>query len=182
MKNCHSFSKNINIANAVSFFRILYGIILLAFRPLSPGFFIFYLLGGLSDMADGSVARKTHTESEFGAKLDGAADILFFLTCLIKLFPVIALPAWLWVWISAIAALKILTVLLCLFRRRKLVFFHTAANRLTGLMLFFLPLTFSVIDIQYSTAAVCAAASLAAVQEHLCFRKLLSKEIPEASD
>ncbi len=53
---------------------------------LSPVFLIFYIIAGIADMADGAVARKTGTVSEFGSKLD---------VCLIKLLPVLHVPVWL---------------------------------------------------------------------------------------
>ena len=47
------------MANALTFFRIICGLILLIFTAFSPGFYVFYLLGGFTDMIDGTVARKT---------------------------------------------------------------------------------------------------------------------------
>ena len=38
-------------------------------------------------MIDGAVARKTGTDSEFGAKLDTIADIVFTAVCMIKILP-----------------------------------------------------------------------------------------------
>ncbi len=40
-------------------------------------------------MIDGTVARKTGTESEFGSKLDSTADLMFVTVCLLKLLPVL---------------------------------------------------------------------------------------------
>ena len=36
-----------------------------------------FMIAGLSDMADGIVARKTDSVSEFGSGLDGVADFVF---------------------------------------------------------------------------------------------------------
>ena len=64
------------------------GTILLAFlRPLSAGFFLVYTLTGLTDVLDGWIARMTKTASDFGAKLDSIADLLFYTVMLIRLFP-----------------------------------------------------------------------------------------------
>jgi len=43
-----------------------------------------YLLCGLTDMLDGAIARKNNIVSEFGAKLDTFADIVFVAICMIK--------------------------------------------------------------------------------------------------
>ena len=38
-------------------------------------------------------------------------------------------------------------------------------NKITGLLLFLLPLTLNIIEIKYSSAIVCAVATFSAVQE-----------------
>ena len=42
---------------------------------------------------------------------------------------------------------------------------HTVMNKLTGLLLFLLPLTLHVIELEYSAVLICAVATFAAVQE-----------------
>ena len=76
------------MANLITGIRVLASVGLLFCPALSPSFFALYLLAGLTDMIDGPVARKTHTATAFGAKLDTAADILFAAVCLVKLLPV----------------------------------------------------------------------------------------------
>ena len=67
-----------NTANYITAGRIGLALSLLFVPPLTILFYIVYLLCGLSDMADGLIARKTHTESAFGAKLDSIADFSFY--------------------------------------------------------------------------------------------------------
>lgn len=62
-------------------------------------------------------------------------------------------------------SLKIINVASGFIVRKKFVAEHTAMNKVTGLLLFFLPLTFSIMDVKYSVAAVCAVATFAAIQE-----------------
>ena len=50
-------------------------------------------------MADGTIARKTKTVSEFGARLDTVADFVFVAVCLVKILPLIHLSVWLWIFI-----------------------------------------------------------------------------------
>ena len=57
------------------------GILLLFFSPFSIQFYIVYLSCGLSDMIDGTIARKTYSTSAFGAKLDTVADFVFVAAC-----------------------------------------------------------------------------------------------------
>ena len=42
---------------------------------------------------------------------------------------------------------------------------HTMMNKITGLLLFLLPLTLSFIELNYSALVVCSVATIAAVQE-----------------
>lgn len=152
-------------ADIITGFRIVFSIVLLFFLPFSPAFYALYAAAGLTDMIDGAVARKTNTVSEFGAQLDTAADFVFVAVCLFKLLPVLTLPVWLWVWIAGIAMIKIINILSGVVMYKKLTAVHSVMNKVTGALLFLLPLTISFIDLKYSAAAVCAAATFAAVQE-----------------
>ena len=71
------------------------GFALLFCQPFSPSFIALYLIAGLTDSIDGAVARKTNTASEFGAKLDTAADFVLVAACLSKLLPTLSVPLWL---------------------------------------------------------------------------------------
>ena len=66
-----------HIANIITGFRILCSILLMFFPVFSAQFYITYLLCGVSDMVDGTVARKTNSISEFGARFDTVADFVF---------------------------------------------------------------------------------------------------------
>ena len=85
--------------------------VVLLFCPvLSPTFYTLYITAGVSDMIDGAVARRTGTASEFGSRLDTAADIIFVAVCLIKLLPVLHVPVWLYLWIAIIALIKVANI------------------------------------------------------------------------
>ena len=49
--------------------------------------------------------------------------------------------------------------------QKRFVALHTPMNKATGVLLFLLPLTLSLIELKYSAAPVCAVATFAAVQE-----------------
>ena len=153
------------MANLITSCRILFSLLLLFFPALSPGFYGLYLAAGLSDMLDGFVARRTNSASPLGAKLDSMADIVFLAVCLIKLLPVLALPVWLWVWVGLIALLRLVNVVSGFVRRKKLVLLHTRANKLTGALLFLLPLSLGFLNISCTAVPLCALASFAAIQE-----------------
>ena len=153
------------MANLITLVRIICSIALLFFPVFSPAFYAFYITAGISDMADGAVARKTGTVSKFGSKLDTAADFVLVVVCLIKLIPAIHAPTWLIIWIIVIAAIKAVSLISGYILRKEIVALHTVMNKVTGILLFVLPLTISFIDLKYSGAFVCAAATFAAIQE-----------------
>ena len=153
------------MANLITSCRILLSLLLLFFPALSPGFYGLYLAAGLSDMLDGFVARRTNSASPLGAKLDSIADLVFLAVCLVKLLPVLALPVWLWGWVGLIALLRLLNILSGFVCRKKLVLLHTRANKLTGALLFLMPLSLGFLNIAYTAVPLCALASFAAIQE-----------------
>ena len=153
------------MANLITSCRILLSLLLLFFPALSPGFYGLYLAAGLSDMLDGFVARRTNSASALGVKLDSIADIIFLAVCLIKLLPVLTLPVWLWGWVGLIALLRLVNVVSGFVCRKKLVLLHTRANKLTGALLFLLPLSLGFLNIAYTAVPLCALASFAAIQE-----------------
>ena len=153
------------LANIITGIRIALSVALLFFPAFSPAFYALYLTAGLTDVLDGIAARKTGGESEFGERLDTAADLVFFAACLIRLLPVLRPPGWLYVWTGLIALIKVVNVISGFAVRKKWVAPHTAMNKVTGVLLFALPLTVSWIELKYSAAVVCSVATFAAVQE-----------------
>ena len=153
------------MANLITGTRILCSNALLFCPAFSPSFVVLYLVSGLTDMVDGAVARKTGTVSELGAKLDTAADFVFVAVCLWKLLPKLAVPSWLWVWIGGIALIKVVNVLSGYILQKRFVVLHTAMNKVTGVLLFILPLTLRILDLKISGGVVCAIATFAAIQE-----------------
>lgn len=153
------------MANFVTSLRIICSIALLFFPALSTPFYVLYIIAGLTDMIDGMIARKTGTVSEFGSRLDTAADFVFVTVCLIKLIPVFDMKGWMYVCIAIIAVIKVINILTGVVKYKKPVAVHSIMNKVTGVLLFALPLTPGVIELKYSAAVVCAVAAVAAIQE-----------------
>ena len=153
------------MANTITVFRIAVSIILLLCSVFSPAFNVFYIAAGLSDMLDGFVARQTDTVSILGARLDTIADFVLVVVCLIKLLPVLRIPAWLYIWIGIIALIKVVNIIFGFVVQKKLVAVHSVMNKATGVLLFLLPLTIPAVPLKYSAIVVCAAATFAAIQE-----------------
>ena len=88
------------MANIVTCCRILFSVLILFSPVFSAWFYSLYLLCGITDMVDGTIARKTNTANEFGARLDSAADFVFVVAALIKLLPVMHLTWWMLMWVT----------------------------------------------------------------------------------
>ncbi len=153
------------MANFVTILRIIFSIALLFCPAFSPAFYVLYLSAGFTDMIDGTIARKTNTVSDFGSKLDTVADFVFIVASLVKLIPVLDIPTWIYIWVGVIAIIKIINIAFGFIVQKRLVAVHSVVNKVTGLFLFILPLTLSIIDLKYSGAFVCALATFSAIQE-----------------
>ena len=160
-----------HLANALTLCRILCSICLWFCPVFSAPFYITYLLGGFTDMIDGTVARITGSATVFGAKLDSIADLMFTAAAFIKILPVLALPRWIWGWILIIAAIRIINLLRGYIRQRRWTMQHTALNKTSGFLLFLLPLTHAFIDLNWSAGIVCFVALVSAVQESCCKKR-----------
>ena len=156
-----------HIANILTGSRILGSILLLFFPVFSLGFYITYILCGFSDMIDGTIARKTNGISKFGSQLDTIADFVFVLVSLFKLLPAIHIPEWLWIWGGVIAVIKIINIIWGYVSKKQFISLHTIMNKVTGLLLFLLPLTISFVEPQYTAIIVCSVATFSAIQEEI---------------
>ena len=153
------------IANAITCCRIILSLIMFLFSVFSSGFYVCYLIAGISDMIDGTIARKLGTSSKFGEKLDTVADFVFAVIALFKLLPVMKISIAIWIWIGLIAVIKLINIISGFVVQKRFVTVHSLANKITGAVLFALPLTLSLIDVSYSAIFVCLAATFAAIQE-----------------
>lgn len=124
-----------HIANIITALRILIAFILNFAEPMSKSFLLLYLVGGISDMLDGTIARKQKIESRLGSILDSVADCLFMAVCVIKLLPVLTPPLWAIIWGAVIFATRII-----ISAGWKLPFItHSVLNKITGFVLYITP-------------------------------------------
>ena len=124
------------MANIVTSLRIVFSIAMLVCHAFSPAFYVLYLSAGFTDMIDGTIARKTHTESDFGSRLDTVADFVFIVASLVKLIPALDIPTWIYIWVGVIAIIKIINIVSGFALQKSFVAVHTIMNKITGLLLF----------------------------------------------
>ena len=154
------------LPNILSSLRMVGAVALLLCNVSSSSFWVLYIVCGISDIADGWLARKLKCVSKKGALLDSLADICFVACCACRILPMLELPQWLWLWAGVIVAMKVVNQLSALVMYGRCCFPHTAANKATGFLLFIaVPMTFvSIIPI----SIVAAVATFAAIHEG-CF-------------
>ena len=154
-----------NIANYISISRIIMSIALFIPKTFSIPFYIIYIYCGLTDIIDGFIARKYKITSQFGAKLDSIADIIFVFVSLLKIITVIEISIEIYIWIIIIVLIKVFNIILGYIQYKKLTLLHTIANKFTGLILFVIPLIIGVIDIRILEILICSIATFSAIQE-----------------
>ena len=148
-----------HLPNILSSLRIVGALALLLTNASSIPFWALYIACGISDIADGWLARKLKCATRTGALLDSLADFCFVACCAWKILPTLELPKWLWIGAGVIVAIKVVNQLLALVLYGRCCFPHTLANKWTGFLLFIaVPMTvWSVIPI--SIVAIVAASA-----------------------
>lgn len=143
------------IVSTITFFRMSLLLLLPAMllfttsesETLCVPFWTLYFLGGISDVADGFLARRWQVQSERGAKLDTWADLLFVLGTIIYLllatekenFPAafsLIFILWVGIGIAVIAIIRFISMAVCEERFGQFTGIHTTANKVAGVMLF----------------------------------------------
>ena len=167
--------KRITVPNCITASRILGAIFLIFIVPFSMPFYIVYTICGFSDAIDGLVARAMKSESEFGAKLDSVADLIFYSVLLAKIFPFLwdNLPKAIWIAVALIILTRIAAYLTACIKHKKFASIHTYANKLTGFSLYLVPYLANILLIPACTT-VCVIAGFASLEELLIHS--LSKE------
>lgn len=163
-------------ADIITLSRIPFSLLLLVFQPHSVPFAVCYLLCGITDMLDGFIARRLHTASEKGAKLDSMADLVFAAVYAVRILPLLSVPFWIWIWTTVIAAVKLGGIIYTGKKSGKLSIMHSFGNKLTGLLLFLLPLSVGLINVKYGASVVCIAATGTVIGEYV--RSFGKKQCP----
>ena len=66
---------------------------------------------------------------------------------------------------GVIAVIKVGNIIWGYVSKKQFISPHTIMNKITGLLLFLLPLTLSFVELKYSSIAVCSIATFSAIQE-----------------
>jgi CDP-diacylglycerol--glycerol-3-phosphate 3-phosphatidyltransferase len=118
---------------------------------------------------DGFIARKTGNTSEFGARLDSVADILFYTVLLVRLLPemIKILPFWIWIFVAVILVIRIASYVVAYVKYRRFASLHTYMNKLTGTSIFVFPFSMAFPIATAVAIVVCCIAVWASTAELL---------------
>lgn len=156
------------MANVITCIRIVCAPTLIFCPTFSTLFCALYIIGGVSDVLDGIIARRLGKETKLGAKLDTIADIAFTAVVIIKVLRAVYIPVWLIIWIACIAVIKCINIVGGFVIYKRFLSEHTVMNKICGVLLFAIPLCIGRFPWQPVAVLIiltCSIATFAAVQE-----------------
>ncbi len=156
------------MANVITGNRIVCALALIFCPTFSTCFYGLYILGGISDVLDGMIARRIGKETQFGAHFDTVADIVFIMIVIIKTVRAICIPTWLFIWIICIAVVKFINIISGFIIHKHFVSEHTVMNKISGILLFAIQLCIGQFPRQPGVTLMvltCGVATFSAVQE-----------------
>lgn len=164
-----------HLANIITSTRIVCAVFLLFASPFSPLFWWLYAWGGISDLADGLMARTLGQQSELGAKLDSVADGLFFLSVMIAVVSAVSFPPWIWMGAMAILCLRSAAYIIGFQKYHTFSALHTYANKATGGLLLGAPILYATLGTTATGVILCCFGMYSALEELLI--TVLAKEL-----
>ncbi len=164
-----------NLANLITVSRIVCAVIVMYTTPFSELFWALYLYCGISDIADGLIARIMRQQSSLGANLDSIADVVFIFSIIFTVGSAVVVPTWLWICTGIITLIRVTAYLIGYKKHHTFSALHTYANKATGGILFCMPILIYFLGISVAGLVICIFATLASSEELLI--TVLSKEL-----
>ena len=155
------------LANIITLFRLIGGLALIPFDVSDQSFLIIYALCGFSDCVDGFVARTLKITSDLGRKLDSISDLVLYSVMLIKVWPLLTDTLSHSVILAILGLMAFRAILMALYgiSRHHLLSTHSLFNKITSIMMFFLPFALLTDYGKYYCYALMAVGALAIVYE-----------------
>ena len=120
---------------------------------------------GLTDMADGWIARKTKTTSKLGSYLDSIGDIVFLIFAFLAIYPKINFTFSSLLLILIVFVLRMANITSSLIREKKVILLHTFLNKAVGFLLFLFPFSLTVIPSKFSIPFISTIALCSSLEE-----------------
>ncbi len=162
------------LPNYITATRMIGTVALLFTTPLSLRFFIIYLITGITDILDGFLARKLKVTSDFGAKLDSVADLLFYSVMFFMLMPTLWNTLYRSIWYAAAVALiiRLIAYLLAAIRFKTFASSHSVLNKITGVCVFIIPFLLLTPFTAEICWVICLVAIISSLNELLKYIKV----------
>lgn len=159
-----------NLANFLTFSRTLGAVALLFTAPGSVAFFFLYTWCGLTDLVDGTIARKMKTAGKTGALLDSIADLTFIAAVTIILLPVMikTIPFWSLIGTLAVFLIRTAAYLIGAAKFHHFAALHTISNKVTGGLLFLLPYGLGSSCQNVMLVVILIVAGYSSIEEVIC--------------
>ena len=183
----------LTIPNALSLFRLFGSPFLLPLSQTANQVWvvIWFVLLGLSDALDGALARRWNQTSDYGSKLDAAADLVFYpcsAVVLAIIFPAYLNPnlPYIYVTLTTLVGVLLISRICC----GRVIMLHTHMSRYSGVLLFVVMLASFFIDTTLMIRLVALTYAVGFVEASLIFlikgpvspdtRSLFSRQSPTA--
>ena len=142
-------------------------------------FWRLWLFCGVSDAVDGALARRWRAASPAGTLLDTIADAAVFIPMAYIFWLHVRISQHIVIWICVIFAIRLISLLVGAVKFHTLVILHTWPNKLTGVLLYLLPLMSTLYEDHRSVGFLCIIASCAAAEELLilCTSNTLNRDV-----
>lgn len=156
-----------HLPNCITLLRMVGTFVLLFIAPLTDMFYVIYTLTGVTDVLDGTIARKLNLTSKLGKKLDSIADLLFYTLVILRLFPEILprLPEEIWFIVGAVVFVRLVSYTIAAIKFHCFASLHTYMNKLTGFVVFLIPYMIKLSFFAEVCFVICAIAAIAALDE-----------------
>ena len=152
------------LANIITSVRIVGAVVLFFFTEINSAFLCIYAFCGLTDLIDGPIARKTHSESAVGALLDTVGDVATYVALAKILLSQHMVPAWaLWWYVPAGVAI-LCSGFIALARFGRFFVVHSLFGKQMGAAAFLMPFTLRLGLLIPCFVTICVAATVSAVE------------------
>lgn len=140
-KKSFDVKSKITVPNCITSLRIIGSLLMIFTKIFTAEFYVIYTLCGITDVLDGFIARLTKKSTEFGARLDSVADLLFYGVMLVKLLPRIysVMPTEVPAMVTSLVVLRVCSYTIAAFRYKKFASLHTYMNKASGFCCFLMP-------------------------------------------
>lgn len=128
------------IPNLLTALRIVCSSLIFIAPVYTNGFYLLYVVCGITDFLDGRLARRLHAASKSGASLDNIADYSLIASTILKVLPTLKIKAWALIWGICMLAAHISSSIIAWMKFRRIIVLHTLANKLLGGVVYAIPL------------------------------------------